>query len=367
MFNLIIGVIVIGGIGALLAVLLEIADAYIADYGDSHIVINDEKDLLVKGGSPLLFSLMENHIFIPSACGGRGTCAYCKVKVLEGGGPVLPTETPYLSPEELQERVRLSCQLKVRGDLKIQIPEALFLIKEFKTKVEKIEQLTPDIMRIRLMIANSDEGIAFKPGQYIQLQVPEYELCPESVYRAYSISSCSSDCFAIELVITKVDGGVCSTYVHDYLKEGEDLTINGPHGDFYLRDSDREILFIATGSGLAPIKAILHKMEKEKKPRKATLFFGAKTRKDLFFYDELRQLEKTISHFKFIPTLSRPQEDDHWDGEGGRVTNLIEKYIPNNAEIEAYICGSPAMVDSCETLLKEKGIPEERIFYDKFS
>lgn len=366
MLQLILSLLAISGIGALLAIFLEIADSYIANYGEKHILINDAKDLVVRGGSPLLFSLMENGIFIPSACGGRGTCAYCKVKVLEGGGPVLPTETPYLEQDELDEGVRLSCQCKVREDLKIQLPEELFLIKEYRTQVQKIVQLTPEIKGVRLKIVDSEEGITFKPGQYIQLQVPEYELCPESEYRAYSISSCASDCDAIDLVITKVQGGACSTYVHDYLKEGEELTINGPYGDFFLRDSDKEMFLIATGSGLAPIKSILHQMERQKIQRKATLFFGARTRKDLFYYDELREFEMTIPNFNYVPTLSRATDEDEWDGERGRVTDLIDKYIPENADIEAYICGSPAVVESCEELLKKKGIPEDRIFYDKF-
>jgi Na+-transporting NADH:ubiquinone oxidoreductase subunit F len=309
---------------------------------------------------------MDNGIFVPSACGGRGTCAYCKVKVLEGGGPVLPTETPYLTQEEVDEGVRLSCQCKVREDLKIRIPEELFLIREFQTRVEKLVQLTSDIKGVRLKILDSGDGITFKPGQYIQLKVPEYDLCPESVYRAYSISSCASECDAIELVITKVTGGACSTYVHDYLKDGEELTINGPYGDFYLRESDSEMFMIATGSGLAPIKSILHQMEREKNQRKATLFFGAKRREDLFYHDELEEFEKTLPNFKYIPTLSRATDEDEWDGERGRVTDLIEKYIPEGADVEVYICGSPAVVDSCEDSLKNKGIPEDRVFYDKF-
>jgi len=138
MFQLIFGILVIAGIGALLALLLELADTLIADYGQSRLNINNKKDLDVKGGSPLLFSLMEHGIFIPSACGGKGTCAYCKVRVLEGGGPVLPTETPFLSAQELEDNVRLSCQVKVRNDLAIEIPEELFLIQEFKVRVKSI-------------------------------------------------------------------------------------------------------------------------------------------------------------------------------------------------------------------------------------
>ncbi len=367
MVQLILSLLIISLIGAVLALLLEIADSYIADYGEKHILINEQKDLIVKGGNPLLFSLMDEGIFIPSACGGKGTCAYCKVKVLEGGGPVLPTETPYLSPDEIKEHVRLSCQVKVKSDLRMEIPEELFLIKEFKVKVEKIENLTPDIKGIRLSILLPEEGIVFKPGQYIQLQVPKYELTKEPEYRAYSIASSAEDHQNLELVITKVPGGAVSTYVHDYMKVGEELLINGPYGDFYLRASERDILLIATGSGLAPIKSMLDQMEREQIQRKTTFFFGARTRRDLYYVEQLKGLEEKIPNYTFVPTLSRPIEQDEWEGEKGRVTDLIEKYVPENAPLEAYICGAPAMVESCEQLLKKKGIPEELLFYDKFA
>ncbi len=367
MLQLILSLLIISLVGAVLALLLEIADSYIADYGEKHILINEQKDLLVKGGNPLLFSLMDEGIFIPSACGGKGTCAYCKVKVLEGGGPVLPTETPYLSPDEIKAHVRLSCQVKVKSDLRMEIPEELFLIKEFRVKVEKIENLTPDIKGIKFSILSPEEGIAFKPGQYIQLQVPKYELTKEPEYRAYSIASSAEDHQNLELVITKVPGGAVSTYVHDYMREGEELLINGPYGDFYLRDSEKDILLIATGSGLAPIKSMLDQMEREQIQRKTTFFFGARTRKDLYYIEELKGLEEKIPNYTFVPTLSRPTEEDQWEGEKGRVTDLIEKYVPEKGPLEAYICGAPAMVESCEQLLKKKGIPEELLFYDKFA
>ncbi len=207
MLQLILSLIVISGIGALLALLLEIADSYIADYGENHILINNEKDLVVEGGSPLLFSLMENSIFIPSACGGKGTCSLCKLKVLEGGGPVLPTETPYLEKEELENHVRLACQVKVRNDLKIEIPEELFRVKEFRVSVEKLEDLTDDIKGIHLEISATEEGISFKPGQYVQLKVPKYELTGEPEYRAYSVASSSEAKRDLELLITRISDG----------------------------------------------------------------------------------------------------------------------------------------------------------------
>ncbi|MFC1822385.1 NADH:ubiquinone reductase (Na(+)-transporting) subunit F [Thermodesulfobacteriota bacterium] len=366
MLQLIFNLLIMSGIGALLALLLEIANAYIADYGESHILINEEKDLLVKGGSPLLFSLMEEEVYIPSACGGRGTCSYCKLKVMEGGGPVLPTETPYLSPDEIADHVRLSCQVKVRNDLKIEIPEELFLVKEFRVIAERVKELTPDIRELRLKILSPEPGIKFKAGQYVQLQVPRYALTKGPEFRAYSIASSAADSHNVDLAVTKVEEGAVSGYVHDYLKEGEELTIIGPYGEFYLRDSDREILLIATGSGLAPIKSILHQMEEEQIARKTRLFFGDRMPKDLFYTEELKVFEERIPDFSYIQTLSRVEEGDKWQGERGRVTDLIEKYIPERARLEAYICGSPAMVQSCVDLLIKKEIPEECICFDKF-
>ena len=366
MTEIFLGLIAISMIAAFLALLLEIADRYIADYGEKHILVNEEKDLVVKGGRPLLFSLAEKEIFLPSACGGKGTCAYCKAKVLEGGGPVLPTETPYLSKEELDQHVRITCQLKVKDDLKIQIPEELFLVKAFKVKVERIDALSPDVKGVQFSIQSPEEGITFKPGQYVQLEIPKYERTKESEFRAYSISSSADEHHKVDLLITKVPEGDVSTYVHDYMKSGEQLTIRGPFGEFYLRNSDRDILMIATGSGLAPIYSMIKQICKEGNSRKVTLFFGDKKPADLLYYDELRELDRTFDNFTYIPTVSRATEEDNWQGERGRVTDLIKKYIPDNAQIDVYICGIPAMVESCHELLIQKGVPQVRMWYDKF-
>jgi Na+-transporting NADH:ubiquinone oxidoreductase subunit F len=367
MSQLIISILVVSGIGALLALLLELADTFIADYGDCHILINKEKDLVVKGGSPLLFSLQDEGIFIPSACGGKGTCAYCKVAVLEGGGPVLPTETPYLTAEEQEEHVRLSCQVKVRNDLEIQIPEELFLIKEFQVKVKSIVDLNPYIKGLTLEILSPDEGIIYKPGQYIQLEIPKYKLSSGPEFRAFSMASIPEKTKEVELYVGLVEKGIVSTYIHQYLKEGDELVMHGPFGDFYYRESDRDILMIATGTGLAPIMSILRYMRREKIQRRATLFFGTRRKEDLFCTKELDEMEKELPEFSFIPTLSRVPDDSLWEGDRGRVTALIEQKLPDGADVDAYICGNPDMVDSSLGILKKKGIPENHIYFDKFS
>jgi Na+-transporting NADH:ubiquinone oxidoreductase subunit F len=367
MSQLIFSILIISGIGALFALLLELADAFIANYGECRISINREKELVVEGGNPLLFSLMEEGIFIPSACGGKGTCAYCKVKVLEGGGPILPTETPYLTEEEQAENVRLSCQVKVRNDLVIELPAELFLIKEFKVKVDRIIDLTPFINGVTFGILSPVEGISFKPGQYIQLEVPKYKLSKEPEYRAFSMASSSKKPHSVELYIGLAEKGVVSTYVHEYLKEGEELIMRGPFGDFYFRDSERDILLIATGTGLAPIMSILRHIRSEQIQRKTTLFFGTRIREDLYCVEELREMEKQLPAFTFIPTLSREAEGTQWEGKRGRVTDLIEDLVPEGAKYDVYICGNPDMVDSCTSRLLKKGIPEDQIYFDKFS
>jgi Na+-transporting NADH:ubiquinone oxidoreductase subunit F len=366
MSEILLGLLAISGLAAFLALLLEVADSYLADYGERHILVNDEKDLIVKGGRPLLFSMSEKGIFLPSACGGKGTCGYCKIRVMEGGGPLLPTETPFLNQEEQAEQVRISCQLKVKEDLKVEIPEELFLVKVFRVRVERIRALTPDIKEVRLTILEPAEGITFKAGQYVQLEIPAYARTQGPEFRAYSIASPTDSRHFVELIITRVEAGVVSTYVHDFLKEGDELTLRGPFGEFYLQDSDREIVMIATGSGLAPFRAMLAQLRESGSGRKVTLFFGDRRPFDLLYYEELLELERVMDNFTYIPTLSRITAEDHWPGDKGRVTDLIQKNIPDNAPIDVYICGAPVMVQSCFDLLTAKGIQAEHIWYDKF-
>ena len=366
MVQLLLSLVALSCLGAGLAFLLEVADSYLGFYGECHIDINaGEKDLTVQGGGSLLSTLMEHGIFIPSACGGRGSCGYCKVKVHGGGGPLLPTETPWLEPEEVEAQVRISCQVKVREDMVIEIPPELFLIKEFRSRVEGLRYLTHEIKELRLRLIEPD-AITFRAGQYVQFQVPEYEGCPESVYRAYSIASAAHESGSITLIVTRVPSGLATTYIHEILKEGDEVTFNGPYGDFYLRDSQREIFLVATGSGLAPIMSIIRQIAREGISRKTTLIFGARHKKDLFYVEEMETLKQKIPALEVILTLSRPEEEDRWEGERGRVTNALEKIIKNGADMEAYLCGNPAMVESCVELLAKKGIPEELIFYDTF-
>lgn len=356
----------ITAISTFLTILIMIANATIANYGEVQITVNKKKIFTVQGGKPLLATLAEQQLFIPSACGGRGSCGLCKVKVLEGGGQVLPTELPWLSREEIENSVRLSCQLKVKQDFSIQIPDELFSVRQYKGVVSGIRDLTHDIKEIKVTFDGSSE-LSFQAGQFIQIQVPEYELSDESVYRAYSIASSPSDKKTIELEIRLVPDGICTTWIHKYLKEGDAITLNGPYGEFYLRDSQRDIVCIAGGSGMAPIKAILSYMNEQKINRNTRYFFGARTASDLFLLDEMKQLEKEMASFRFIPSLSAPEKEDDWKGETGLVTEILDRHLKDGKNTEAYLCGSPGMIDACMRVLKDKGVPEDLIFYDKFA
>lgn len=364
--TLLVSVLIITLIAVVLALLMVIADATVGNYGVVKISINDKKELEVLGGQPLLKALNNEGVFIPSACGGRGSCGLCKVQVLEGGGNYLPTELPWISEEERRDNIRLSCQFKVKNDVSIKIPEELFSVRQFTTTVESIRDLTHDIKEVRLKLKEPPE-IEMKAGQFIQFQVPEYELTDEPVYRAYSMASVPSDTTHIELEIRLVPNGICTTYVHKHLKEGDTVMVNGPYGEFFLRDTDRDIICIAGGSGMAPLKSILLDMAEHESPRKIRYFFGARTGKDLFLLDEMKELEERLSDFTFIPALSEPQPEDNWSGETGLITDVVRRMTENAAEAEAYLCGSPGMIDACIKVLQELGMPEERIYYDKFA
>lgn len=367
MNEILVSISVLGGIGAVLAIALELVDRFIANYGEVRIDINDSsRELVAEGGSSLLNILGSKNIFIPSACGGRGSCGYCKVKVVEGGGPVLPTETGWLDKDELMENVRLSCQLKVREDLKIKIPKELFLIKEYQGVVEQITDLTHDIKEIHIRLVEPDT-IEFKTGQYMQLSVPEYGDVDESVYRAYSLSSSEYDNHHVEFLIRYVPEGICTTWVHQFLKEGQTVIFNGPHGEFYLRDTDKPIIMIAGGSGLAPFKGMLEKMAADKNPRPTKFFFGAVNKSNLYHLDLMARLEQELPNFKFIPALSHPDENSDWKGETGLITEVVERLAKNISGSEAYLCGSPGMIDACIDVLSKNGMQENNIFYDKFT
>lgn len=364
--TLLISVLVISVIAAALALLLVIAEFFFANYGDCTLTINDEKNIIVQGGTSLLSKLSDEKIFIPSACGGKGTCGLCKIKVLDGAGPLLPTEEPYLNKDEIGAQVRLSCQVKVRNDLKIHIPEELFNIKEYNCKCSEIRDLTHDIKLFRFELVEPPE-VKFVSGQYMQFLAPAYEKSKEDVYRAYSIASDSAKKNVLEFIIRLVPGGICTTYCFEYLKEGDDAKMNGPYGEFRLTETEKEMVWIAGGSGMAPFVSILYQMKNMNNQRKVTYYFGSNKVRELFFLDEMKQFEKDLPNFKFVPVVFKPDEDEKWGGETGLVTEAVGRNNKNLTDIEGYLCGSPGMIDASIKVLKELGMNEEKIYYDKFA
>lgn len=355
------------GICGILAVLLVIADRYLNDYGICKLIINKgTREEEVEGGSTLLNSLNTAGIFIPSACGGQGSCGLCKLKVHAGAPPVLPTEEPHLSKEETADHVRLCCQLKVHEDMELEIPEELFNIREFEGKVESLTDLNHDIKLLRIALPEGDE-INMTAGQYIQIETPKYKKTPEPVYRAYSIATDPADKTHIDIVIRLVPDGICTTYVFEHMEDGDDIKLNGPYGDFRLTDNDKEMIFIAGGSGMAPFLSILAQMKNQNIQRKVTYFFGARSKRDLICLDEMKKFEEALPNFTFIPCLSQPMPDSDWTGETGLVTTIAKKHFPDMSDIEGYLCGSPGMCDACVVAMTENGMPEENIFFDKFS
>lgn len=349
-----------------LAFLLTLAKKTIGNYGIMKVTINEETEIEMEGGDTLLSGLTEEKIFIPSACGGKGSCGYCKVTVESGGGEILPTEFGYITPEERERGVRLSCQLKVKEPIAISIPEELFNVKEFHPTVTAITDLTPNIKHLVFTLPEGEE-IEFKAGQYVQLKAPKYPGNHEEVFRAYSIASSPEEHGKVELIIGLVPDGICSTYVHKHLAEGDTVTLTGPYGDFYYQDSHREILMVAAGTGMAPILSILHQLKAINSQQKATFYFGARHEEDLFFLEKMKTFESDLISFEFIPSLSKPHNEADWTGQLGRVTTCLQRDLMDPCEREAYLCGSPKMIDSIVEVLIEKGIPEEFIFYDKFS
>jgi len=349
------------------AALLLVAERYLVNYGRCEIDINaSQRTLSVKGGESLLSSLMAEGVFVPSACGGRGTCAYCKVKVAAGAGPLAPTEAPLLSEDEIRDNVRISCQVKVRNDVRIEIPPELFAIKRFVGTVEALRDLTHDIKELRIALVDPPE-IDFVPGQYIQLEVPSYGGGRGEVYRAYSMSNPPSEARHVETIIRLVPEGICTTWVFQHLRVGDAVALTGPYGEFRLSDSPREMVWIAGGSGMAPFWSILRHMIENDIRRKCTYFFGAVAKRDLFLIDELGRLAEELDWFTFVPALSSPAAEDNWDGEQGLITEVVARHLSDGAEMEGYLCGSPGMIDAAIDVLHKKSITDNRIFYDKFA
>ena len=389
-----------------LVFMLLFLEAKVVRKGDQTIIINDDtsKAVTARAGTSLLAALSNSDIFLPSACGGGGSCGQCRCKIEKGGGDILPTELPHLTRMEKKENIRLSCQVKVREDMKIEIPPEIFSIKKFGATVVSNHSVATFIKELVLEL-DDGETLDFEAGAYIQIDIPEYEVkfaefdvadrfaaawekfnlrqlkskSREPVFRAYSLASPPSENQRLRFTIRiatpppgkpDVPPGVGSSYVFG-LKPGEKVTLSGPYGDFMAKDTDREMCFIGGGAGMAPMRShIFHQLNALKTDRKITFWYGARSKEEIFYEEEFRTLEKENDNFYFYIALSDPLPEDHWEGMTGFIHQCLEdEYIsthPDPQEVEYYICGPPLMLSAVRSMLDSYGVEPEMIAYDDF-
>ena len=378
--------------------------------GKVKININDDKELEVDPGSSLLLTLANSGIFLPSACGGGGTCAMCKCQVLEGGGSILPTETGYFTRKEQQNHWRLGCQVKVRENLQIHVDPHIFGIKKWECEVVSNRNVATFIKEFVVKLPDG-ENLEFKSGGYIQVDVPPCEVDygkditvedeyrdewdkfkmwdlkmknSEPIFRAYSMANHPAESNIIMLNIRiatppfdrktggfmKVNPGICSSYIFSR-KPGDKVMISGPYGEFFIKDTRREMMFIGGGAGMAPMRShIFDQFRTRKTDRKATFWYGGRSLRELFYIDEFRDIEKNSPNFKFNIALSEPKKEDNWNGYTGFIHQvIIDNYLkqhPEPEEIEYYICGPPMMNQAVLQMLDDYGVPKEMIAFDDF-
>lgn len=377
--------------------------------GNVKININDERELEVKPGNSLLQTLAEEQIYLPSACGGKGNCGMCKCQVLEGGGSILPTEKGFFSYREQLDYWRLGCQVKVRENLKIHINPQIFGIKKYECTVVSNRNVATFIKEFVVKLPEGDH-LDFLSGGYIQIDVPKCEVKysdinvdeeyrkdwekfhmfdlvmhnPEPQFRAYSMANHPAENNIIMLNVRiatppfdrknggfmKVNPGVCSSYIYS-LKPGDKVTISGPYGEFHIKDTQKEIIFIGGGAGMAPMRShILDLFLTKHTQRKVSFWYGGRSLRELFYIDDFKKIEAENPNFKFNIALSSPLPEDNWNGYVGNIHEvLFENYLKNHAEpeeIEYYLCGPPMMTQAVLNMLDNLGVPKENILFDDF-
>jgi Na+-transporting NADH:ubiquinone oxidoreductase subunit F len=271
-----------------------------------------------------------------------------------------------LSADEMARGVHLACQMKVAGETRIELPTGYLRARQYLGRVARIRDLTPDMREVEMDLVEPAK-MEFLAGQYIQFLLPGTERDPHPVYRAYSMASPPSSASRLLLLFARVPGGECTSYVFDRLRVAENVTLNGPFGSFHLTESTCRIIFVAGGSGIAPIRAMLADMAERRVSRQATFFFSARSAADLVYREDMRDAERRLPGFRFIPVLSRPTPADRWDGERGGLPAALTRVLPELGECEAYLCGGPGLIDASINALKAKGLRDEEIFFDKFS
>ncbi len=393
----------------LLVAVLLYARKKLMPQGKVKVVINDEKEIETDPGNTLLTTLANQKIFLPSACGGGGTCGMCRLRVVEGGGSILPTEKGFFTRKEQMNHWRLGCQVKVREDMKIEVPKEIFGIKKWECEVVSNHNVATFIKEFVVKLPEG-ETLDFRSGGYIQIDVPKIEVDfkdmdieeeyrsdwdkfgmwdlkmknPEPIFRAYSMANhpAENDIIMLNVRIAtppwdrkknafmNVNPGICSSYIFSR-KPGDKVTISGPYGEFFIKDTDREMMFIGGGAGMAPMRShIFHLFKTVHTKRKATFWYGGRSLKELFYVDQFRQIEKENDNFRFEVALSEPLPEDNWKGKTGFIHQVIyDNYLKNHPEpeeIEYYLCGPPMMIAAVQKMLDDLGVPEEMIAFDDF-
>ena len=391
-----------------LVLLLLYARAKLTPQGEVSLQVND-KEFKVQPGSTVLNTLSNQGIFLPSACGGGGTCAMCKCQVTEGGGTILPTETGFFTRKEQQNNWRLGCQVKIRDDMKIQIPEEVMGIKKWECEVISNDNVATFIKEFKVRLPEG-ETMDFRSGGYIQIDVPKIEVNfkdfevkeqfrdewdkykmwdlkmknSEETYRAYSMANHPAEGNIVMLNIriatppwdrskggfANVNPGVCSSYIFS-LKPGDKVMVSGPYGEFFIKETDKEMLYIGGGAGMAPLRShIFHLFHTLKTKRKVSYWYGARSKREIFYEEHFREIEKKFPNFKFNIALSEPDPEDNWSGYTGFFHQVVlDEYLSKHEEpeeIEYYLCGPPMMNDAVQKMLYDLGVPDEMVDFDDF-
>jgi len=407
MFTVILGVLMFTLVIMLLVMGLMAAKAKLVSSGNVKITINDDADkaLVAPAGSTLLNTLANNKIFIPSACGGKGSCGVCKVDVLEGGGSLLPTEQGHISRKEAREGCRLSCQVKVKNDMRIRIPAEIFSARQWRCKVRSNKNVATFIKELVLELPEG-EHVPFRAGGYIQIVAPPHvvnfkdfdideqyradwdrfnlwkytSVVEEPVTRAYSMANYPEERGLIMLNVriatppprgaNNIPPGKMSSYIFS-LKPGDEVTISGPFGEFFARETNNEMLFIGGGAGMAPMRShIFDQFHRLKTTRKVTFWYGARSLKEAFYVEDFNQIAREFPNFEWHLALSEPLPEDHWTGYTGFIHQVVyEHYLkthPAPEDIEYYLCGPPLMLSACMNMLEDLGVESENILFDDF-
>ena len=404
-----LGTIIFLAIILFLIIVILVAKAKLMPSGEVVVNINDKKDLTVKPGNTLLTTLSNNKILMPSACGGGGTCGMCKCRVIEGGGEILPTEVGFFTRKEIADHYRLSCQVKVKQDLKIQIPEEIFGIKKWECEVVSNHNVATFIKEFVVKLPEG-ENLNFRSGGYIQIDIPKGNVDfkdfiveeefrdewdkfkmwdlkmknPEDTFRAYSMANHPAEGNMVMLNVRiatppfdrkkggfmNVNSGIGSSFIFNQ-KPGDKVMISGPFGEFFIKDTNREMMFIGGGAGMAPMRShIFDQFLTRRTYRKASFWYGARSKREIFYEDHFRKIEEEFPNFEFHIALSEPKEEDNWTGDVGFIHQVIyDKYLRTHEEpeeIEYYLCGPPMMNAAVNKMLDDLGVPKEMIAFDDF-